>query len=60
MKLNGPTNKWTDEEVEILKKYYPCEGGKVLDRLPNKTAVNIYYKASLMKLSRKEGKTNNK
>lgn len=54
MGLSGPTNKWTDEEVKILVKYYPIEGGKVKDRLSNKTAVNIYYKASLMKLSKKE------
>lgn len=31
---------WTEEEIEILKKWYPIEGGKVKDRLYN--TANIY------------------
>ena len=32
---------WTDEEIEILKKYYPIEGSKCADRLPGHTKVAI-------------------
>ncbi len=29
--------KWTDEEKEIIREYYPSEGNSVLKRLPGKT-----------------------
>lgn len=37
---------WTDEEIEILKKYYPTEGKKVESRLNGKTIVAIRSMAS--------------
>lgn len=29
---------WTAEEMEILRQYYPIEGKKVVDRLPDRTS----------------------
>lgn len=37
---------WTKEEIEIVKKYFPKEGIKVKDRLPNRTVAAIYSEAS--------------
>lgn len=37
---------WTDEEIEILKKYYTTEGGKVESRLNGKTKATIKSMAS--------------
>ncbi len=42
--------KWTEEEIEILRKYYPIEGIKVIDRLRGKTKKMIHSKASSMNL----------
>lgn len=39
--VQEPVVPWSDEEIEILKKYYPIEGGKILKRLPNRTAKGI-------------------
>ena len=38
---------WSDEEVEILNKYYPTEGTKVQKRLPNRSATSITQQAHL-------------
>lgn len=43
-------NRWTQEEIEILKKYYPEEGARVVKRLPNRTATNCTSKASELKI----------
>ena len=44
------SNSWTPEEIEILKKYYPEEGARVVKRLPNRTATNCTSKASELKI----------
>ena len=31
---------WTEEEINILKKYYPTEGIKVIRRLPNRNNIS--------------------
>lgn len=36
---------WTDEEIEILKKYYENEGRLIQERLPNRTWNGIMGKA---------------
>lgn len=41
---------WNDEEIEILKKYYPLEGKKVANRLPNKTEKQCLEKAYRLKI----------
>ena len=41
---------WTEEEVDILIKYYPIEGIKVKDRLPNRTEEQIRRKVKKLKL----------
>lgn len=47
-KLTG--GEWTEEEIEILKKYYLIEGINVKDRLENRTKVAIIHKAHQLKL----------
>ena len=44
---------WSDEEIVILKKFYPLEGEKVADRLPYKTKQQCSYKAYKLKIKRK-------
>ncbi len=34
--------EWTEEEIEILKKWYPIEGGDVEKRLDGRTRCTIY------------------
>lgn len=34
--------EWTEKEIEILKKWYPIEGGDVEKRLDGRTRCNIY------------------
>ena len=36
---------WTDEEMDILRKYYPIEGKRVAARLPNRTISTIQVTA---------------
>lgn len=47
-KKNSPM--WTNEENEILRKYYPTEGLKVEERLENRTKVAIIAQISRLKL----------
>lgn len=42
--------EWTEEEIEIMKKWYPIEGIKVKDKLNGKTKLAIKSKASKLKL----------
>lgn len=42
--------EWTEEEIEILKKWYPIEGIKVKDKLNGKTKMAIKSKASKLGL----------
>lgn len=42
--------KWSETEIEILKKYYPMEGRKVVKRLPYKTLKQCQAKASSLKI----------
>lgn len=43
-------HNWSDEEIEILKKYYPLEGEKAFARLPYKTKEQCKYKVYRLKL----------
>lgn len=42
--------KWTDEEIEILKKWYPVEGLKVRDKLEGRTKSSIQATATRLNL----------
>ena len=42
--------KWTDEEIELLKKYYPELGQDCIKYLPNRTTSSIISKASDLKI----------
>lgn len=42
--------EWTEEEIKILKKWYPVEGLKVKDKLNGKTKMAIKSKASKLEL----------
>lgn len=42
--------EWTEEEIKILKKWYPVEGLKVKDKLNGKTKIAIKSKASKLGL----------
>ena len=44
--------RWTTEEIEILKKYYPTEGDAVFKRLPGRTAKSCRIQASKLKISK--------
>lgn len=39
-------NTWTDEEIAIIKEYFPTEGINVKERLPNRSIPAIYSEAS--------------
>ena len=43
---------WPDNEVEILKQWYPIEGIKVRSRLPNRTDPAIMSKVKIMGLKK--------
>lgn len=43
---------WTQEDVEILRKYYPIEGLKVADRFPNRTKKAVEVKVKKLKLKK--------
>ena len=36
---------WTDDELEIVRTYYPKEGGDIQERLPNHSKNSIIAKA---------------
>lgn len=36
---------WTEEEIEIIKQYYPIEGKDCLSRLKNRTLSSLYSQA---------------
>ena len=44
--------RWTAEEIDILKKYYPTEGDAVFERLPGRTAKSCRIQASKLKISK--------
>lgn len=47
-----PDNSWwSKKELAILQEYYPKEGNKVADRLPNRTKYSCYSKALSLGLS---------
>ena len=50
LKLIDLYHFWSDEEIEILKKYYPLEGKKVANRLPYKTEKQCAFKAQALKI----------
>lgn len=39
---------WTEEEDEIIKKYYPIEAGKTALRLHNRTSSGVHSRAKLL------------
>lgn len=47
-KENSPI--WSNEEIEILEKYYPIEGLKVENRLKGRTKNSILKKVSMRKI----------
>ena len=38
--------RWTADEIEILRKYYPVEGDQVCERLSGRTAKSCRIQAS--------------
>lgn len=48
MGLSRPRNDWTKAEEQIIRQYYPTEGGKVAHRLPGREALMIGQKAFQM------------
>ena len=37
--------RWTADEIEILRKYYPAEGDQVCERLSGRTAKSCRIQA---------------
>ena len=46
-------NPWTEEEVQILKLYFPTEGWDIVKRLPRRNKKDIYAKADRLGLVKK-------
>ena len=44
--------RWTADEIEILRKYYPTEGDQVCERLSGRTAKSCRIQASKMEISK--------
>ena len=44
--------RWTADEIEILRKYYPAEGDQVCERLSGRTAKSCRIQASKLKISK--------
>ena len=44
--------RWTADEIEILKRYYPAEGDQVCERLSGRTAKSCRIQASKMEISK--------
>lgn len=45
----GRHNRWTEEEDAIIRRYYPSEGGQVLDRLPQRAKMHsLHRRASIL------------
>ena len=44
--------RWTADEIEILRKYYPTEGEQVCERLSGRTAKSCRIQASKMEISK--------
>lgn len=42
--------QWSDNEVKVLYKFYPQEGGLIIKRLPDRTITAIRYKARKLKI----------
>lgn len=57
LKLKDLYHSWSDEEIKILKKYYPLEGKKVASRLPYKTEKQCLDKAIRLKIKSIGSKT---
>jgi DNA or RNA helicases of superfamily II len=49
-------NEWTEEEIEILKKYYPIEGSNVVNRLNNRSKSAIFTITSKLGIKAPEKK----
>ena len=44
--------RWTADEIEILRRYYPAEGDQVCERLSGRTAKSCRIQASKMEISK--------
>lgn len=56
----GTRRRWTDEEMEILEKYYPIEGFECAKRLPERTVKAISLKAERCGIYANTGRGNGK
>ena len=48
--LSKKKNKWTEDEIKILKEFYPTEGTKLAERLYNRTRAQVLQMASKLNL----------
>ena len=48
--------RWSNEELEILKKYYPKERTSMASRLPGRTVAQIVSQARVYGLSKKQNR----
>ena len=49
-------NKWTEDELNILKKYYKKEKTSIINRLPGRSKKQICAKAKKLGLSKKQNR----
>jgi len=47
--------EWTEEEIEILKKYYPKERAKQIAKRMDKSAAAIHAKANRLSVRKRKG-----
>jgi len=51
--------EWTEEEIEILKKYYPKERAKQIAKRMDKSAPAIHAKANRIGVRKRQGWSHN-
>ena len=52
IKVNNLKIKWSEEEDEILKKYYPIEGEDVAERLPGRTKSACKNRSNILNINK--------
>lgn len=55
-KQSFQTKRWTEEEVGLLKKYYPTEGRDVIKRFPGRKLGDIQQKAQYLQVKEESRK----
>lgn len=55
--LSKKKNKWTEDEIKILKEFYMSEGTTIITRLPSRTKQQILQMASRLNLKYNNPKT---